>query len=125
MADDRRAHRRYALRVPVLLYLGAGQAPTDASLFDVSEGGAFFTTPTPPPHGANAYMRFGERGGSHSEATGYVLRTMPFGGVTGVAVQFGHVNAPFLDFLRVIDATLEATRIDLFTDLTGFEIFIG
>jgi hypothetical protein len=125
MSDDRRAHRRYALRVPVLLYLGPGQPAIRASLFDVSEGGAFFTVPTAPPPGANAYMRFRPRDGAHSEATGYVLRTMPFGGATGVAVQFGHVNAPFLAFLRAVDASLDASRVDLFANLDGFEIFIG
>mgnify|MGYP001612964702 FL=1 len=125
MPDERRAHRRHALRVPVALYRHAGKDATQASLFDVSEGGAFFTMTSPPAPGANAEFRLTTAAGVQSEATGYVLRTMPFGGAPGVAVHFGHISPTFRDFLQRIDASPDASRETAFGDLTGVEIFVG
>jgi PilZ domain-containing protein len=112
---ERRRHRRFALRVPMEL-IGNG-ATSAASLFDLSEGGAFLTTRAPPPTGVGVYMRFHLHGDTLCEATGYVVRTMPFGGETGVAVQFGHVNDGFVAFLRNLAAALEAGRPDLLADV--------
>jgi len=120
---ERRRHRRFALRVPMQLIGNGVEAP--ASLFDLSEGGAFFTTRSPPPSGAHAYMRFHLLGATLCEATGYVVRTMPFGGETGVAVQFGHVNEGFVHFLRNLAAALEANRIDLLADVDRLAMQVG
>jgi hypothetical protein len=125
MGDERRRHRRFALRVPMQLSGSSISGSATASLFDLSEGGAFFTTTSPPAAGAHAYMRFHLLGSTLCEATGYVVRTMPFGGETGVAVQFGHVNPGFLDFLRNLAAALQAQRVDLLADVDRLAMQLG
>jgi hypothetical protein len=125
MEEDRRTHRRWALRVPVLVYSGPDRECTRASLFDISRGGAYFAMPSAPAHGAHVFFRLTTATGVFFEATGYVRRTMRFAGGVGVAAQFGHTSAPFLEFLKTVNAAPEVIRAGLFAQITGFEIFIG
>jgi hypothetical protein len=124
-SDERRRHRRFALRLPATLSLSGGAAGGPAHLADLSEGGAFLTCRAALPVDAGVYVRFRIDGETVCEATGSVLRVMPFGAEQGVAVAFVYANEALLAFLRALHAALDADRPELLADIRGLEIQVA
>ncbi len=128
MSAERRKHRRVTLMVPAALFLGEDKIAQSGHVQNFSESGASFTSPTGIPHGAVVY--FGFFLGDHAdrprcEATGSVVRTLPFGTSFGIGVEFKFADDNFLGFLHQLADSREADRPELLGQIRQLEIHLG
>ena len=122
MVDDRRRHRRYVLQTEVAVLAGDQREAYRGRLLDLSAGGAFFTSRAQPEVGAGAFISFVYASDHRCEATGHVIRTLPFGVEIGVAIEFAFANQAFKTFLQTYDRTAEALRPDLLAAMTEIAV---
>jgi hypothetical protein len=113
---ERRRHRRYGFTLRASVRAGGSPEPVPGTLMDMSAGGAFFTAPVEAAEGASGYVRF-QRGRELCEATGRVVRVLPFGSMQGVGVEFAFANDGLIYFLRELSAAAEVVRGDLLTQI--------
>ncbi len=123
-ADDRRRHRRFTLRKRAALELGSGERG-EGHLVELSETGASITAPWSVAVGVGIYIQFTLAPDVPCEATGSVIRVLPFGGHHGLAVELGYANPAFIHFLRNLDAAAEAIRPDFLADIRDLHIRIA
>jgi hypothetical protein len=122
--SDRRKHRRFGLRKPASLRVSAVAESLRGHLTDMSEGGAYITVPPEAQDvdvGGAAYVRF-VVDGHVCEATGQVVRVMPFGAERGVGVAFAVANDELIEFLRKLATASEFVRPTMLGDID--ELFV-
>lgn len=120
--DERRRHRRVAFKLPVALHLGHGQ-PRSAFLMDLAEGGAFLMMETAEPVGETARLTF-RVGNDICQASGRVLRIMPFAAGQGVALELTERNNVFVNFVRNLASAADPLRWALVGDIEDVVAFI-
>ncbi len=102
--------------------MGAKQKLTRGRLLDLSVGGAFITAVTRPEIGAGAFLTFTYWGNHACEATGHVVRILPFGSEIGVGIELAFANEAFLSFLKTYERTAEALRPELIDALADIQV---
>jgi hypothetical protein len=122
---ERRRHRRFVLRLPATLYVGAQDEPQRGHLLDISESGASITGPLPVPVHTGAYLRYRLEPSTSCEATGAVVRSAHFGHEWGIAIDLTYANQPFINFLRNLGAVHEAERPALLADIRDLQVHFG
>lgn len=125
---DRRKHRRVALRVPATLYVHGEQAELPGHIQDFSESGASFTSPYPVDVNAVIYIGFSV--GTHAdrprcEATGRIIRVLPFGAIVGAGIEFQFADENFIAYLRQLADCREAERMDLLGQIRDLELHLA
>lgn len=119
---ERRRHRRFSLRLDAVVTAGPDQRAWRGELIEMSAGGASLSLEVPVALEAAAYIRFLSPDGRECEATGQVVRAMPFGRAHGIALEFRFVNAALDEFLVTLEATQQALRPDLMTRIRELRI---
>ncbi|MCG8418745.1 MAG: PilZ domain-containing protein [Proteobacteria bacterium] len=122
MAVDRRRHRRYVLQTELTVLIGAEKTPVPGKLLDLSAGGAFITARTAIELGAGTFVHMVYQHSTICEATGHVVRTLPFGSETGAAIEFAFANQELVAFLHTYKQTAEALRWELLQALSDIQI---
>ena len=122
MDSDRRRHRRYVLQTEVAVLVGPQKTRKRGKLLDLSVGGAFLAAPVQAEVGSGVFVSFIYWGNHLCEATGHVVRILPFGQELGMAIEFGFINEGLGAFLRAYERTAEALRPELLDALTEFQI---
>ena len=102
VSSERRRHHRFPLQRPVSIKAEQGEDPVAGNLLELSVGGAFVSAPIDVPAGQSIYLRFRYQGKHSCQATGHVVRTMPFGKSRGIALTFGVANASLQALLRTL-----------------------
>jgi len=120
--DERRRHRRVAFKLPVALHLGSGQ-PRIAFLMDLAEGGALLMMDAAEPLGQTVRITF-RVGTDIAQASGSVLRLMPFGDGQGVALDLSETNPVFVNFVRNLVGSTGPLRMALVGDIEDVIAFI-
>lgn len=123
-ASDRRRHRRFTLNVPASVHLAPAGDQVSGTLYDLSEGGAFFTARLSVEAGAPACVSFQIRG-ALAEAVGEVARTCPFGAQLGIGVDVRVGNDTFIDFLAELARAHEGERPNLLSDIRDLVLRLG
>jgi hypothetical protein len=121
--QDRRRHRRFVLSLPAAIVHGG--APSRGRLVDLSEQGASLTAPAPVDAGTPAYLHFDLVPDIRCEATGAVVRVVPFDRLFGIAVELVYANPAYLHFLRNLDATPDPIRPVLLGDIRDLTLRFG
>lgn len=123
-ARERRRHRRYTLNVPARVQVAPATAPVNGTLYDMSEGGAFFVAEVAVEIGAAAFATF-KLGDQTAEAVGSVLRTSPFGDALGIGVDFRVGNDVFVDFMAELQKAPEGGRPVLLAGIRDLLVRLG
>jgi|GEM_PF-6767705 len=128
MNSDRRKHRRITLSVPAVIYVGPDKTVANGQLQNFSESGAWFTSPIALDIGTTVYVGFFL--GEHSdrprcEATGAVVRTLPFGRDTGIGLKFKFADDRFIGFLQQLSTGREADRPELLGQIRQLELHVS
>ena len=120
--NDRRRHRRYVLQTPVEVLVGPEKVTRPGRLLDLSAGGTFVSAPVQAEVGAGIFMSFVYWGNHQCEATGQIIRIMPFGAEVGLAIEFVFANDPLLDFVKTYERTADALRPELIESLSQIQL---
>ena len=120
---DRRRHRRFVLSLPASIERGPERGR--GHLVDLSELGASLSAPSAVAAGTPTYLFFDLVPDIRCEATGAVVRVVPFGRLYGIGVELAYANPGYLHFLRNLDATPEAIRPVLLGDIRGLTVRFG
>lgn len=126
--EDRRKHRRITLSVPAEIYVGQNKTATSGQLQNFSRSGAWFTSPIELSVGTEVYVGF-YLGEHHDrprcEATGTIVRTLPFGKDTGVGLEFKFADDNFIGFLQQLNTSREADRPELLGQIRELELHVS
>ncbi len=123
--NDRRRHRRFTFEVEVAVFAGTASIPKPGHLMDLSAGGVSFRAPIEPAVGAGAFIDFVYQERWACQATGYVVRVLPFGAQRGVAIEFGFANDALRSFLHTLKQTPQALRPNLLAALDNVSVRIA
>jgi hypothetical protein len=122
---ERRKHRRFSLRLAAVVAVGSDQRLERGELIEMSAGGASLSVGFPVAVETAAYIRFLSPQGRECEATGQVVRAMPFGRTHGIALEFRFVNTALDEFLATLEATQQALRPDLLAQIRELRIQVA
>lgn len=122
---ERRKSRRFALKLPIAVYPRDNSHATAGYLNDLSEGGAFVQITWQVAENVNVFIRFDVLD-YQCEATGTVLRTVPFGPESyGIAIAFGFANQNFTNFVMNLENIPEAQRPGYLQNVHNLQIVLG
>ncbi len=92
---------------------------------DLSAGGAAFRARVDVARGAPVFVDFAYQKTWICQATGHVVRVLPFGAPSGVEIEFGFANDELQTFLRTFDQISEALRPNLLRALSDMRVRIA
>jgi hypothetical protein len=124
-SPERRKHRRFVLAMRATVVLGSSHTMEQGYLVDLSENGASLTIPSPVAMNVGAYLSFMLSPSTKCEATGTVVRTIPFGNLHGIGIELVYANAGYLNFLRNLEAVAEAAKPSLLADIRELKVRFG
>jgi len=114
--------------VPAAIYLGENKVAAKGHVQNFSVSGASLTSRESIGVGCIVYIGFylGEFADRpRCEATGKVVRTIPFGMDFGIGVEFQFADENFLAFLKQLEASREADRPTLLGQVRELEIHLS
>lgn len=121
---DRRRHRRYTMQIDAAVTTADG-TQLIGSLLELSSGGAFIGAPIEVQAGDAMFIRFMYQDAHKCEATGHVVRLLPFGRTNGVAMRFGVANAQLQALIRTLAQMPEALQTDVLHAISRVEVRFG
>ncbi len=108
------------------MFAGGADVPVAGQLMDLSAGGVSFRARVEPTPGAGAFVDFVYKDRWACQATGHVVRVLPFGTAErGVAIEFGFANEALQAFLQTLAETPEALRPDLLEGVSDMSIRVA
>jgi hypothetical protein len=112
------------LQLDATLLMGADRSRLAGHLLELSAGGAFITTRTDASiaAGAGVFVHFVYQRDQVCEATGHVVRVLPFGAERGLAIEFGFANPELSQLLHTLGSTPAALLPELLGDISDIEI---
>lgn len=113
MSSDRRRHRRFTLQLDAKVTTSTSDTPLAGSLMELSVGGAFVGAEIDVEPGGSVFMRFTYQGQVKCEATGHIVRILPFGRINGIAIRFGVTNPALQALLRTLVQMPESLQPDV------------
>ncbi len=115
MSDvDKREHARFALQIPVSLYVGPERVTMPATLLDLSRGGCFLQTSIPIEIGKVSTVTFIVRPTKKCTARGKVVRLQSG---QGFGVQFLEANESFREFVGDLASLRPALRAEFLANV--------
>ena len=114
--------------VPATIYVGEEKLAVSGHVQNFSETGASFISPDFIGVGTIVYIGFylGEHvDRPRCEATGKVVRTLPFGATFGIGMEFQFADESFLAFLHQLANCREADRPELLGQIRDLELHVG
>lgn len=110
------------LQTPVEVLVGPEKAVRPGRLLDLSAGGAFISAAVQAKVGDGVFISFVYWADDVCEATGQIIRIMPFGADHGLAIEFAIANDPLLYFVQTYERTPEALRPELIESLSDIRV---
>jgi hypothetical protein len=118
---EKRQHQRFALQIPVSLYVGPERITLPATLLDLSRGGCFLETSTPVELGKVSTVTFVVRPTKKCTARGKVVRLHSG---RGFGVQFLEANESFREFVADLASLRPALRAEFLANVLTPEMRI-
>jgi Tfp pilus assembly protein PilZ len=125
VSSDRRRHRRFTLQLDAQVTTGASETPMKGSLMELSVGGAFVGAEVDVEAGGSVFMRFTYQDELKCEATGHIVRILPFGRSKGIAIRFGVTNPALQALLRTLAQMPESLQPDLLGSISQVRVRFG